>query len=208
MKTKLLAIVASQRENGNSHSLAKTVLESVDTDSRIVQLADEHIEFCTACEECVDNDCVLEDDFNKVLAEMKNADGIIFVVPKYLTVPSKFLAFLERLTTIVHMRRFMGYAGEVKNPTYRLFSGKKPFAVFALSGTGRFKKENLRTIVDNIEYLGLTPVRHDHPPFLAVNIKAGDQKGEVLKNKAAINQCRKLAQKVAASAKTQSSSCR
>lgn len=201
MKTKLLAIVGSQRRDGNSYLLAKAVFEAVEADAHIVQLADEDIGFCNVCEECVDNDCVLDDDFNRVLAEMRKADGIIFVVPKYLVVPSKFLAFLERLATIVHMRRHMGYAGEVKNPDFRLFSGKKPFGVFALSGTGRFGKENLRTVVGYIGYSGLTLVRHDRHPFMAVNIKAGDDKGEVLRNKAAVKQCKELTQKVIASAK-------
>jgi multimeric flavodoxin WrbA len=201
MKTKLLAIVGSQRKNGNSYSLAKTVLESFDADHDIIQLADKKIEFCNLCEECIDKDCVLEDDFNEILAEMKKADGIILAVPKYLTAPSKFLAFLERLATIVHIRRHMGYGGPPKNPDYRLFSEQKPFCVFALSGTGKFNKRDLRNFTDYTESLGLTLVSHDHPPFIAVNVKAGDDKGEVLKNKAAIERCRKLAQKVIMSTK-------
>jgi multimeric flavodoxin WrbA len=126
MKTKLLAVVASHRKDGNSFTLAKTVLESVDPHPRVLQLATERIESCTVCEKCIDHDCFLDDDLNKVLAEMKRADGVIFVIPKYLTVPSKFLALLERLATIVHIRRHMGYGGEVKNPDYRLFKGKNP----------------------------------------------------------------------------------
>jgi multimeric flavodoxin WrbA len=203
MKPKLLAIVGSQRKNGNSYSLAKTVLESVDPDARIIQLAEKNIEFCNVCEECVDKDCALEDDFNHIISEMRRADGIIFVVPKYLAIPSKFLAFLERLATVVHMRRFMGYSGEVKNPDYRLFSSRKPFAVFALSGTGRFKKQDIRTVVDYGEDIGLTLVRHNRPPLIAVNIKSGDDKGQVLRNKAAIQQCTEMAEKIIASAKEQ-----
>lgn len=55
---------------------------------------------------------------------------MIFAVPKYLDAPSKFLAFLERLDTIVHMRRHMGYGGPPKNRDYVLFSDQKPFCVF------------------------------------------------------------------------------
>jgi multimeric flavodoxin WrbA len=203
MKTKLLAIVGSQRKSGNSYSLAEAVLRSVDADYDIIELADKEIEYCSLCGKCVDKDCVLEDNLSHILAEMRKADGIIFAFPKYLVAPSKFLAFLERLATIVHMRRHMSYAGAIENPDYRLFSAHKPFGVFALSGTGKFKKEGLRTVVDYIESLGLTSVRHDRPPFIAVNVKAGDDKGEVLGNKAAVKQCKELAQKVIASAKRQ-----
>jgi hypothetical protein len=124
-------------------------------------------------------------------------------LPKYLLAPSKFLAFLERLDTIVHMRRHIGYSGAPRNPDYKLFPEPKPFCVFALSGTGEFKKETLETVVEYIETLGLTLIKHDHPPFLAVSVKAGDERGEVLRNKAALDQCKNLAQKVIASTRRQ-----
>lgn len=171
MKTKLLVIVGSHRKNGNSYSLAKAVLESIDVDYDVIQLADKQIEYCDLCGECVDKDCVLEDDVNDILAEMKRANGIVFAFPKYLVTPSKFLAFLERLATIVHMRRHMDYSGPVKNPDYRLFSGQKPFCAFALSGTGKFNEGNLRIVTEYIESLGLRPVSHDRSPFIAATSK-------------------------------------
>jgi multimeric flavodoxin WrbA len=201
MKPRLLAIIGSQRKNGNSYSLAKAVFDSVGVDSDIVQLADREIKFCTVCEKCVKGDCVLRDDLNEILTEMQKADGIVFVLPKYLFSSSKFLAFLERLDGIVHMRRHMGYCGPPKNPDYTLFS-KKPFGIFALSGRGKFPKATLRTVKDYIESTGLTPVLYDSPPFIAVNVKSGDEKGEVLGNKAALKRCIDLTQKVIASSKT------
>lgn len=203
MKTKLLAIIGSQRKNGSSYALAKIVLDSLNSESRIIQLADKEIEFCNLCEECINEDCILEDDFNQILEEMKKAIGIIFVLPKYLFVSSKFLAFLERLDTIVHMRRHKGYKHTHAASDYRLFPEQKPFCVFALSGTGKFKKEMLCNVADYIEALGLILVLHNHPPFVAVSVRAGDEKGEVLRNKAAIKQCRELAQKAIVSVKKQ-----
>jgi multimeric flavodoxin WrbA len=201
MKPRLLAIVGSQRKNGNSYSLAKAVFDAVDMDSKIIQLADREIKFCTICEKCVNGDCVLRDDLNEILAKMQKADGIVFVLPKYLFSSSKFLAFLERLDSIVHMRRHMGYCGPPKNPDYALFS-KKPFGILALSGRGEFPKATLRTVKDYIEYTGLAPVLYDSPPFVAVSVKSGDEKGEVLGNKAALIQCINLTRKVIASSKT------
>jgi multimeric flavodoxin WrbA len=201
MKTKLLAIVGSHRKNGNCYALAKSILESTSSKSRIIQLASKKIEFCVLCEKCVHEDCVLTDDLNQILAEMKKADAIMFIFPKYLLASSKFLAFLERLDTIVHMRKHKGYKRTFTEPDYRLLPKQQPFCVFALSGTGRFKKETLRTVVEYVESLGLTLVSHDRPPFIAVNVRAGDEKGEVLKNKAALKQCTELTKKVIKSIK-------
>lgn len=195
-KLKFLAIVGSQRKSGNSYSLAKAVLEPTGADYEIVQLADKKIEFCNLCEECVSSDCILEDDVNGILKEMKNADGIIFVVPKYLFMASKFLCFLERLDTIRHMRTHGGYQHTAKNPDYRLFSGGKPFCIFVTSGTGKVEEEMLKIVADYIEYLGLKLVRGDKSPFLGVSVKAGDAKGEVLANKKGIEECKKMVEKL------------
>lgn len=97
-KVSLLAIVGSQRKEGNSYHLVRTVLDSLPVSHKTVQLAEKNIGFCTLCERCKDGgDCILQDDFNDILKEMQAADGIVFSLPKYLFVSSKFLAFLERL---------------------------------------------------------------------------------------------------------------
>ena len=197
MKPLIFAVTGSHRRNGNSYSLVKKVFESTGVDHEIVQLADKKIQFCTLCEKCMEDDCVLEDDVNGILRKMLKADGFVFAVPKYLNAPSKFLAFLERLDTITHMRRHMSYSGPPKNPDYALIPGGKPFCLFALSGRGKFSKKDLHTIVDYTESLGLRLVKHDLPPFIAVNVRAGDEKGEVLENKKAVEQCEGLIRRVA-----------
>jgi len=194
-KAKLLAIIGSQRTNGNSYLLAKTVLDSIEADYEIIQLADKKIEFCNLCEKCVSSDCVLEDDFNQIFEKMKSADGIVFAVPKYIFLASKFLCFLERLDTIQHMRENMGYKIAFKNPDYRLFPEKKPFCIFIASGTGNVEKETLQKVVHCIEGLGLKLVPYNLPPFFGVSVKAGDDIGEVLRNKEGIEECKKLIEK-------------
>lgn len=195
-KAKLLAIIGSQRKNGNSYLLAKTILDSTEADYEIIQLADKDIKFCNICEKCVSSDCVLEDDFNQILEKMKSADGIVFAVPKYIFLASKFLCFLERLATNQHMREHMGYKIAFKNPDYKLFPGKKPSCIFVASGTGNVEKETLQKVAEYIQYLGLKLVPHDLPPLFGVNVKAGDDIGEVLKNKEGIEECKKLTEKL------------
>jgi multimeric flavodoxin WrbA len=194
-KLNLLAIVGSQRRNGNSYSLAKAVLDSVDAGYEIVQLADREVAFCNLCEKCISDDCVLEDDFNEILEKMEHVDGIVFVVPKYLFVASKFLCFLERLNTIDHMRKHAGYERTFRNPDYKLFT-EKPFCIFVTSGTGNVGKQTLEIVVDYIEGLGLRLIRCGKPPFLGISVKAGDRKGEVLGNKQGIEECIRLVQKL------------
>jgi multimeric flavodoxin WrbA len=84
-KVSLLAMVGSQRQEGNSYHLARTVLDSLPVSHKTVQLAEKNIGFCTLCERCKDGgDCILQDDFNDILKEMQAADGIVFSLPKYL----------------------------------------------------------------------------------------------------------------------------
>jgi len=191
----LLTVVGSQRRNGNSYSLAKAVLDSVDAEYEIVQLADREIAFCNLCEKCISDDCVLEDDFNEILDKMKHADGLVFVVPKYIFVASKFLCFLERLNTIDHIRKHAGYERTFQNPDYTLFT-EKPFCLFVTSATGEVEKQTLEIVVDYIEGPGLRLIRYDKRPFLGVSVKAGDRKGEVLGNKQGIEECRRLVDKL------------
>jgi multimeric flavodoxin WrbA len=198
-EVKLLAIIGSQRINGNSYQLTRTALDSVDADYEIVQLAEKRIEFCDLCGKCISSDCVLDDDVNQILEKMTTADGIIFAVPRYIFVPSKFLSFLEKLATICHMRQHKGYDVTFKNQDYRLFAKKTPFCIFVVSGTGKVDEETLQTVTHYLKDLGLELVAHDSPPFLAASIKGGDIVGEVLTNREGIEECKRLAEKLVAS---------
>jgi len=106
---------------------------------------------------------------------MKDADGIIFAVPKYLFVASKFLCFLERLDTIDHMCKHAGYERTFRNPDYKLFT-EKPFCLLIASGTGKVESQTVEVVADYIEALGLKLIRHDKPPYLGISVKAGDRK--------------------------------
>lgn len=202
MKPKILAITGSQRINGNSYQLTKTVLDSTNCESYIVQLSEKKIDYCTVCGECVNKDCVLDDNLNVILGKMNEADGIIFILPKYLLAPALFIAFLERLATITHMRKHQGYGGDLVKPEYSLFKDMKPFCIFAISGRGDFGEDLLKHITRNIEYVGLKLVKYEKLPFVAVNVLAGDSKGEVLNNTEALSQCKNLLRKLISQIKT------
>jgi hypothetical protein len=130
------------------------------------------------------------------MEKMKEANVIIFILPKYLLAPALFTTFLERLATITHMRKHQGYGGDLVNPEYSLFKGMKPFCVFAISGRGDFGEDLLRHVTRHLEYVGLKLVKHENPPFIAVDVLAGDSKGEVLNNSEALSQCKNLLTKL------------
>jgi multimeric flavodoxin WrbA len=197
MRPKLLAIIGSHRKNGNSYTLAKTVLDNIDVNAQIIQLSDEEIQFCTLCEKCTNDDCTLQDDFNEILHAMKEADGLVFTVPKYLFHASKFLAYLERLATINHMREYRSYERGPRTE-YKLFSDK-PFCILTTSGTGETETETVRITTEYLQGLGLTLIQHDHAPFLGANIATGDKIGSVLKNTEGIAEGRRLIEKLATS---------
>jgi len=199
MKPKMLAIIGSHRKNGNSYTLIKTILDNIDANVQILQLSDKEIQFCTLCEKCINDDCALQDDFNEILHAMKEADGLVFVVPKYLFHASKFLAFLERLATVTHMRQYQGYKTGPRMD-YKLFSGK-PFCMLNTSGTGKTETETVRVTTEYLQGLGLTLIQHDLAPFLGANIATGDEIGSVLKNREGIAEGRGLVEKLTDSLK-------
>ncbi len=196
MKPRIVAVTGSQRTNGNSYQLAKAVLNSANCESSIIQLSEKKIDYCTICGECIDKDCVLDDSLGEIMEKMNEANGIVFVVPRYLLAPSLFIAFLERIATITHIRKHQGYGGAPVHPEYSLYKSLKPFCLFAVSGRGDFGEDLLGYLVRHSEYVGLKHVKHDKPPFLAVDVLAGDRKGEVLGNTEALSQCKDLLEKL------------
>lgn len=191
---KLLAIIGSQRKDGNSCLLAKEVLKSVkEADYEIIQLAEKEIEFCNLCGKCATGDCVLNDDFNQILEKIQEADGIIFSFPKYFSLSSKFLCFLERLVMIHHCKEHHGFrkTGVKPDPNFSpLFKGK-PCCLFVVSGSGKGGEEPLRIAAYEIGGIGMRLILHDSWPFLGVAVK-GEDRGEVLKDKRGIADCRRI----------------
>jgi multimeric flavodoxin WrbA len=198
---KLLAIVGSQRKNGNSCLLAEEVLKSVkEVDSEIVGLAERKMEFCNLCTECATGDCVLKDDFNQILEKMKEADGIVFSFPKYFSMSSKFLCFLERLATIHYFKEHRGFRRTGAEPVPNFsppFKGK-PCCIFVVSASGRGLEEPLRIVAYQVEGIGMKLVLHDSPPFLGVSVK-GEDRGEVLNDQKGVEDCVRLVRKLVGS---------
>ncbi len=104
---KVLAISGSARKIGNSEILAKEMLASLPegVEKKFVRLADFNIEPCRACYAClpVGKKCVVQDDFETLLQEVRAADAIILASPVYfLGMHTKLKLLCDRLISVLN----------------------------------------------------------------------------------------------------------
>jgi multimeric flavodoxin WrbA len=197
-RIKLLAIVGSQREYGNSFLLTKEALKSFkEINYEIIQLAKREIKFCNLCGRCESVECPLEDDFNGILEKMKEADGVIFAYPKYLfEVPTKLLCFLERLDLIHHFRKRkeVDYIEELRvEQTLPPPLEGKPCCLFVVTDPGERAEDCLSIVGDEVKSLGMKLILFDSQ--LGAHA-TGKFRGEVLRDQKGIEDCRKLVRKL------------
>ena len=84
---KVLALVSSARKIGNSEILAREMLKTLpdDWEKNVLRLTDLKIDPCKACYACLPQgaSCVIQDDFNWFLEQVKAADAVIIAAPCY-----------------------------------------------------------------------------------------------------------------------------
>jgi multimeric flavodoxin WrbA len=142
---KILGLVGSQRKDGNSYLILKEAFRGCEENVEIVQLAEMRIEWCNVCGLCKDTmKCVIEDDVGFIFDRINGADAVIFSVPRYLPIPSKFMALIERIAGLYHFKL-------EANPEFHLPWEGKPFALVVISaGGGRQALEALKEIAFQI----------------------------------------------------------
>jgi multimeric flavodoxin WrbA len=92
--------------------------------------------------------CVIEDDMVFILDKVVEANAVIFSVPRYLPIPSKFMALIERIGALYHYRL------EV-DPDFNLPLKAKPFGLVVVSaGGGRQAFEALKEIASKSSIVG------------------------------------------------------
>jgi multimeric flavodoxin WrbA len=106
----VLILLGSRNPNGQTAKAAHALLEGLTEngiDSEMVFLPELRIERCRQCRYdgwgmCVDRgECVIEDDFSKVVEKLRASDGVVFATPVYWSDLSESLrAFLDRLRRI------------------------------------------------------------------------------------------------------------
>jgi len=188
---KILGLVGSQRRNGNSYLILKETLERCDAEAEIVQLADMRIDWCNSCGLCKDTmKCVIQDDVDSIFDKIAKADAVIFSIPRYLPIPSKFMALIERIGALYH------YKLEA-DPNFRIPLEGKPFGLVVVSaGGGRQALEALKEMAFQIiRCWHVKPIMTNSYPYLGVLAK-GEEIGEVLEDQKALEQVRELIKKL------------
>ncbi|MCK9323037.1 MAG: flavodoxin family protein [Candidatus Methanomethylophilaceae archaeon] len=98
--SKIVAIVASARKNGNSDTIVKAIAEKAKANGNTVSfryLNDfKCLRGCQACLGCKKaGRCVLHDEISDVLEDIRHADGVILSAPCYFGQPSAQYRILE-----------------------------------------------------------------------------------------------------------------
>lgn len=98
---RVVAVLGSHRNGGDSSKVAEGIVQGLDlqpTDEQVVVALNRcRILPCLACDQCRDEECVIQDDFETVMAEIEKADLVIFATPVYFNgVSSMMKTFIDR----------------------------------------------------------------------------------------------------------------
>jgi len=191
---RILGVSGSNRRDGNSYLLLKEVFSDLSShETKIIQAAELDIKPCEVCfEVCAKKpfQCVIEDDFKKLLNEMKLADGIVIACPFYFYMPSKFQPVLERLSCL-------DYFTEEKHGKGLSPLANKPCALIAVSASGSSFNafQTLHHLQEFALMLQMRPVTTNSWPFIGLSAKSGEmEKGAILKEKESIKMVKELVQ--------------
>ena len=177
---KVIGILGSARENGNTDRLMKTMMKaSIESgaETKIYNLAKMNIGCCTGCEYCKKNDtCVQKDDMVLLYNEMKTADAIVIGTPIYMgDMTGQLKMFIDRC-----------YALKDADRTPRIPAGKK-FGIVITQGADI--PNHYAKTPEKIEYifkgLGCVPVG------AVTGIKL-HEKDDILKDAAALEKAEEI----------------
>lgn len=134
---KVLGIIGSPRENGNTEILAKEALKAIaeeGLDTELVRLAGLDIRPYNACMVCYQEEqCSIEDDCFSVYLKMKEADGILVASPVYYgSATALYKAFIER-TGFISRNNGEPLRGKVGGPLVVAWRGGHNFTLGQLT---------------------------------------------------------------------------
>ena len=87
MSKRILVLSTSPRIGGNSETLADVFIKGAEEaghETKKICLYDKKIEFCKGCRGCqTTGKCILRDDAERIIAQMKAMDVLVFATPIY-----------------------------------------------------------------------------------------------------------------------------
>jgi multimeric flavodoxin WrbA len=149
MDKKAVLILEASPRKGFSAKTAEKIAESLSdiADTEILALRDLNIKPCTGCCLCLSKGSAFcphhADDVRLVLEKMRNASGVVYVVPNYsLQVSATMKQLLDRLAYVFHRPRLFGI-------TFM------PVVVQGVYGGGKIAKY----LNDAMEFWGMKPIK-------------------------------------------------
>ncbi len=138
---KVTAFVGAARK-GYTYQATREFLDQLEAsgevETELVRLSDYRLEPCRGCKVCFakgEEFCPLADDRDKLLAKMKEADGVVFASPNYsFQVSALMKLFLDRLGYACHRPQYHGKAF-TSIVVQGFFGGDKILKYFDLVGT-------------------------------------------------------------------------
>jgi len=118
---KVLGIAGSLRPKSNTLEYVEKALEvfnGADFETTLISLRGKEIKPCNGCYDCVKKGyCTIKgDDFDQILAEMREAEGLILGSPVYLSsVVPQMMALLARATFVAYWNDKF-FSGKVGGP--------------------------------------------------------------------------------------------
>jgi len=192
---KLLGIIGSPRSNSNSKIMLDEAIKGfkdvIKPDLTIIDISNEKINHCMACNRCKENkECVLKDDFNNIFKIWIKADALLYSAPVYhSSIPSKLKALIDRIGHVC----FAIY--NRKDPRFCKIGG-----VLA-QGTSRYGGQELaiQFLINHLLIMNCIPVSGDTPEsYLGAPGKSPNwEKGSIMEDKIALKTARNLGQRVA-----------
>ena len=124
MSKKVVVIYGSPRKGGNSDILCdQFVLGAEEAGNQVekIFLRDKEINYCVACDSCINNDgkCVWEDDVAEILDKMIGADVIVMATPVY------FYTMDAQMKTLID-RAYYQYTKMINKDIYLIATAANP----------------------------------------------------------------------------------
>ncbi|MBA3053177.1 flavodoxin family protein [bacterium] len=95
-KKNALAVNASPRKNGNCRKLV-SLINAANPESSALQLNAFRVLPCKGCLKCISGACSLNDDFTKLITQLKEKEAVIIISPVFFSgIPAQLKAAIDR----------------------------------------------------------------------------------------------------------------
>ena len=147
---KIIAINGSPRKDGNTATLLQGILDGAaakGAETRMFHINELDMKGCQGCLYCRENlgECAYQDEFQDILKEMRDCDGVALGTPIYsFNVSGQFKCFLDRCFCLIDI--------DEETETYNsVLPGGKKFAL--VTSQGNEDREAYRHIIDYLQLL-------------------------------------------------------